>query len=59
MVVPVEFGAGFCEGELPLDRGPDGVAFGHAGGHVGGEFVLGGDALVQALAGDNREFEFD
>ena len=30
-----------------------------ASGHVGGEFFERGDALVQALAGDSREFELD
>ena len=55
----VEFGAGLFEGKLPADGGAGGVALRHAGGHVGGEFFQGGDALVQALAGDGREVELD
>ena len=35
------------------------VALGHTSSHVGREFVLGGHALVQALAGDGRAFGFD
>ena len=55
----VEFSAGLFEGKLPFDGGAGGVALRHAGGHVGGEFFQGGNALVQALAGDGREFELD
>ena len=40
-------------------RGAGGVAPGHAGGYVGRELLQGRNALVQALAGDGGEFEFD
>ena len=59
MVVAVKFGAGFGQRKLPVDRGAGSVALGHADGDVGREFFQGGDALVQALAGDGGEFEFD
>ena len=55
----VEFDAGFGQRTLPVDGGAGGVALRHAGGHVGGEFFQGRNALVQALAGDCREFELD
>ena len=50
----VEFGASFFQGELPFYRGAGRIPLGHASGHVGGAFFQGGDALVQALAGDGR-----
>ena len=55
----VEFDAGFFEDELPSYGGPHCIAFSHASGDLAGEFVLRGDALVQALTGDSRAFEFD
>lgn len=55
----VEFDARFIKRELPFHRGPRRITLGHARGDMGGEFVEGEDALVQALAGDSREFEFD
>lgn len=55
----VEFDTRFFQGELPLHGGPRRMALGHAGSDMSREFVQGGDALVQALAGDGREFKFD
>ena len=55
----VEFGAGFFQGELPFYGGPRCITLSYASGDVGGEFVLRGDALAQALASDGREFELD
>ena len=55
----VKFAACFFQRELPLYRGPGGIALGHARGDVGREFLLGGNALVQAPAGNGREFAFD
>lgn len=54
-----EFNAGLVKGKLPVGGSLAGVALGYAGGNLGREFVQGGDALVQVLAGDSREFEFD
>jgi len=50
-----EFDARFFQGELPSYRGPRRIALGHTDGDMSREFVEGGDALVQALAGDGRE----
>ena len=55
----VEFDTGFFQGELPFHRCLGRIPLGHASGEVGGEFLQGGDALVQALAGDGREFKLD
>jgi hypothetical protein len=57
--VAVEFDAGFSQGELPFYRGSGCMPLSHASSHVGNELLQGGDALVQALAGDGRQFEFD
>jgi hypothetical protein len=57
--VAVEFDARFFKRELPFYGGLGGIMLGHANGDVGREFVQDGDTLVQALAGDGREFEFD
>ena len=54
-----EFLVGLVERELPVDGRSPGVPLGHAGIDMGGEFVPGGDALVQALAGDGGAFELN
>jgi hypothetical protein len=48
----VKFDAGFGQGKLPANGSLSGAALGHAGGDVGGEFVQGGEALMQTMAGD-------
>lgn len=53
----VQFGASLFKRELPVDHGAGGIALGHAGGDVSGEFLQGGDALVQTLAGNSGELE--
>ena len=55
----VEFDAGSGQRKLPVYRGTSGVALGHTGCYISREFFERGDALVQALAGDGREFEFN
>ena len=59
LIMAVEFGAGLFEDKLPIDGRLPGVALRHTGVNMSSEFVLGGDALVQALAGDGRELDLD
>lgn len=53
-----EFGAGVAGGELPVDFGLKFVALGLPGVDFAGEFVLVVDAAVEALAGEDVEFDF-
>lgn len=55
----VEFDAGFFKRELPFYGGLRRITLGYASGNMDREFGQGRDALVQALAGDSGEFEFD